>query len=51
VLEVPFYLGLILTRAADDDQWHKPNVHGWVVKREGILERGVCEPIKVEIGT
>jgi hypothetical protein len=41
------YVGLILTAQASDTRWHDPEVHGWIVRRDGPLGRPVCEPALV----
>lgn len=41
------YVGLILTAAASDARWRDPEVHGWIVRRDGPLGRPVCEPALV----
>jgi len=41
------YVGLILTARASDARWQKPEVHGWIVRRDGPLGRPVCEPALV----
>ena len=41
------YVGLILTAQASDARWRDPEVHGWIVRRDGPLGRLVCEPALV----
>jgi hypothetical protein len=44
------YVGLILTAGASDSRWNNPTVHGWIVRRDGPLNRPVCEPARVTTG-
>lgn len=41
-----FYFGLILTAKPQRERWVS-DIHAWVVRREGVLERPVCEPARV----
>jgi hypothetical protein len=38
------YVGLILTAHPSDARWNNPTVHGWIVRRDGPLNRPICEP-------
>jgi hypothetical protein len=37
------YVGLILTCRESDPRWNNPTVHAWIVRRDGPLNRPVCE--------
>jgi hypothetical protein len=41
------YVGLILTSRSSDPRWNDPEVHAWIVRRDGPLQRPVCEPALV----
>jgi hypothetical protein len=41
------YVGLILTTDGSDARWNNPTVHAWIVRRDGPLQRPVCEPALV----
>jgi hypothetical protein len=41
------YVGLILTCRESDPRWNNPEVYAWVVRRDGPLNRPVCEPALV----
>lgn len=55
-LDRPFYVGLILTAVPQFDRdgtprpdlWLRSDVHAWVLRREGLIERAVCEPAAVK---
>jgi Prokaryotic homologs of the JAB domain len=46
-LDRAFYIGLILTADGRDERWSRPTVHAWITRREGTLDRPVCEPALV----
>jgi hypothetical protein len=41
------YVGLILTSRRSDPRWTDPEVHAWIVRRDGPLQRPICEPALV----
>ena len=46
-LDRGFYIGLILTADPSDARWSRPTVHAWITRRDGTLNRPVCEPALV----